>query len=168
MGFALHLKALLGETPHCWLVVWFLQVLVQKWSKLQNASKHASTIKYLISLPLWLPHSSLKTYFSPNNSSICTSRTYLNFQLLLAHAFCATVLDAKCFYGQGHTATPYPFPDLFPIFLPENKQKNGHPFSGKMAPVSFVESTKDKNALATAERGVQKLVLCSCTTDCCG
>lgn len=158
MVFALLLKPQLGETPHHWLV-WFLQNLVQKWSKQPNASKHASTIKYFISLPLWLPHSSLKSYF---NSGACALHIgiWINFQLLLARAFDPTVLDAKTMWRPRHNATPI----LAQISSPFPMQKNSHLFSVTMAPVA--ESTEYKNIYDKAER-VQEPALCSCPTECC-
>lgn len=150
MVFALPLKPLLGETPHCWLVVSFLQILVQKWGRLPNASKHASTTKYFFSLPLWLPHSSPKSYF---NSGACALHIciWINFQLFLAHAVYATVLDAKTMWRPRHNVTP----TLAQISSPFPIQKNSQ-FSVKMAPVA--ESTEYKNTFAKAER-VQEPVL---------
>lgn len=144
MVFALPLKPLLGETPHCWLVVSFLQILVQKWRKLPNASKHASTIKYFISVPLWLPHSVPKSCFNSGARALHIG-IWINFQLFLAHAFYATVLDAKTMWRPRHNVTP----TLAQISSPFPIQKNSHLFSVKMAPVA--ESTENKNTFAKAE-----------------
>lgn len=70
-GFCITFTALLGQTPCCWPGQGFLPISLEKFIKLQNASKHASIIKYSISLPHWLPLSFLKSYLISRNRNIC-------------------------------------------------------------------------------------------------
>lgn len=88
----------------------FLQNSLQKLIKLQNSPKLASTVKYLISLPLWLSLSFLKFCFISSNRNIYVSHMNMNFQSLLTCTLSATVLEIKEILRTRHNCPAHYFP----------------------------------------------------------
>lgn len=159
-GFCITFTALLGQTPRCWPGQGFLHISLEKFIKLQNASKHACIIKYSISLPRWLPVSFLKSYLISRNRNICIPYVSEfpaapNMSFLCSSPGSEDILETET----QHCSCP--FSDLLSTLFPVNNQNNRCSFSGKMSLLSFAGGTTDKNALATAERN-------ECTIKCCG